>query len=92
MRLSYSQEAVADLIRLREFIAGHDPAAAARIAAELVARISQLCAFPEIGRNVPEAPQPDTVRDFISGRYVVRYTLHGDALVVLHIWHQVENR
>lgn len=92
MRLSYSQEAVADLIRLREFIANHDPAAAARIATDLIARIDQLCAFPEIGRSVPEAPQPETVRDFIFGKYVVRYTLHGNALVILRIWHHFESR
>ena len=92
MRLVYSQEAVADLIRLRQFIADHDPTAAARIAADLLARIDNLCSFPEIGRPVPQAPQPDTVRDFIFGKYVVRYTLHDKALVVLRVWHHYENR
>ena len=92
MRLVYSQEAVADLIRLRQFIADHDPSAAARVAADLLARIDNLCSFPEIGRPVSQAPQPDTVRDFIFGKYVVRYTLHEHALVVLRIWHHYENR
>lgn len=92
MRPTYSQEAVADLVRLREFIAHSDPAAAARIAADLITRIGQLCAFPEIGRSVPEAPQADTVRDFVFGKYVVRYTLHDDVLVILRIWHHFESR
>ena len=92
MRLVYSQDAVADLIRLRQFIADHDPSAAARIAADLVARIDNLCSFPEIGRPVSQAPQPETVRDFIFGKYVVRYTLHDQALVVLRIWHHYESR
>ena len=92
MRLVYSQDAVADLIRLRQFIADHDPSAAARIAADLIVRIGNLCSFPEIGRPVSQAPQPDTVRDFIFGKYVVRYTLHDRALVVLRIWHHYENR
>ncbi len=91
MRLVYSQEAVADLIRLRQFIADHDPSAAARVAADLVARIDNLCSFPEIGRPVSQAPQPDTIRDFIFGKYVVRYTLHDQALVILRIWHHYES-
>lgn len=92
MRLVYSQEAVADLVRLRTFVADHDPAAAARIAADLVTRINSLCTFPEMGRSVPQAPDPDAVRDFIFGKYVIRYTVHGAALVVLRIWHHYEGR
>ena len=92
MRLVYSQEAVADLVRLRTFIADNDPSAAGRIAADLVSRINNLCAFPEMGRTVSQAPEPDPIRDFIFGKYVVRYTVHGNALVILHIWHQLESR
>lgn len=92
MRLVYSQEAVTDLGRLRAFIAEHDPAAASRIAADLVSRIDTLCAFPEIGRNIPQAPQPNAVREFIFGHYVLRYSVHSDALVILRIWHHYENR
>lgn len=92
MRLVYSQESVADLARLRDFITDHDPAAAARIGTDLVTRIDQLCAFPAMGRGVAEAPDPDTVRDFVFGKYVVRYTVHDSALVVLRVWHHLENR
>ena len=90
MKLVYSQEAVADLVRLRAFIASNDPTAAARVAADLVARIDGLCAFPEMGRSVSQAPEPDSIRDSIFGRYVVRYTVHGSALVILRIWHHYE--
>lgn len=89
MRLVHSQEAVADLVRLRTFIADNDPSAAGRIASDLVSRISSLCAFPEIGRTVSQAPEPDAIRDFIFGKYVVRYTVHGTSLVILRIWHQL---
>ena len=90
MNLVYSQDAIADLTRLRTFIAENDPAAASRIAADLVTRINSLCAFPEMGRSVPQAPVPDSIRDFIFGKYVVRYTVHGSALVILRIWHHYE--
>ena len=42
MRLVYSAEALADLVRLRAFIAEKDPSAATRIGLELVARIENL--------------------------------------------------
>lgn len=92
MRLVYSREAVADLVRLRAFIAENHPAAATRVAAELAARIDGLCEFPEMGRGVAQAPEPDAVRVFIFGKYVVRHTVHDTALVILRIWHHFENR
>ena len=90
MKLVYSQESVADLARLRDFISKNDPTAAARVAADLVTRIDGLRTFPEMGRSVSQAPDPDSIRDFIFGKYVVRYTVHGTALVVLRIWHHYE--
>jgi plasmid stabilization system protein ParE len=92
MRLVYSVEAVADLIRLRAFITTHDPSAAARIADELVTRIALVRRFPELGKSVPLAPDPEIVRDAIFGKYVVRYTTHPTSIVVLRIWHQLEDR
>lgn len=92
MRLVYSQEAVADLVRLREFIAEKDPSAAARVAEELIARIENLCLFPHMGVGVEAAPQPDVVRDMVFGNYVVRYSVHTEALAILRIWHHYENR
>jgi plasmid stabilization system protein ParE len=92
MRLVYSVEAVADLVRLREFISAHDPAAAARIADELISRIVLVCRFPEMGKSVQLAPDPAIVRDAIFGKYVVRYTIHPTAIVVLRIWHELEDR
>ena len=92
MRLVYSVEAVADLVRLRAFITAHDPSAAARIADELVTRISLVCRFPELGKSVQLAPDPEIVRDAIFGKYVVRYSMHLGSIVVLRIWHQFEDR
>lgn len=92
MRLVYSQEAVADLVRVRTFIAEKDPSAAARVAAELIARIENLCLFPHMGVEVEHAPQPAEVRDMVFGNYVVRYSVHTEALAILRIWHHYENR
>jgi plasmid stabilization system protein ParE len=91
MRLVYSREAVADLTRLRAFIAENDPSAAARIAAELVTRIDNLCRFPHIGVAVSHAPPPVEVRDMVFGKYRVRYAVHGEAISILRIWHHYED-
>lgn len=92
MKLVYSVEAVADLVRLRKFIASHDPSAAARVAGELVTRMDHLRQFPQMGRSVLQAPDPNVMRDAFFGRYVVRYTIHSTSIVVLRIWHYFEGR
>lgn len=92
MRLVYSENAVADLVRLREFIAEKDPLTAARVAKELLSRIENLCLFPEMGRAVELAPAPKIIRDAIFGKYIIRYAAHTETVVVLRIWHHNEDR
>ncbi len=90
MKLVYTDEAIEDLKRLREFIAIHNPAAASRVAAELVGKIELLPDFPKMGTPVDLAPVPDSVRDMIFGKYVVRYSVHASAVIILRVWHTLE--
>lgn len=90
MKLVYTDEAIEDLKRLREFIAVHNPSAAARIAAELVGKIELLPDFPKMGIPVEMAPMPDSIRDMVFGKYVVRYSVHTTAIIILRIWHELE--
>lgn len=92
MRLAYSENAVADLVRLRKFIAENDPLAAARVAAELLSRIENLGLYPEMGRAVELAPSPKAIRDAVFGKYRVRYSAHTETIVILRIWHHNEDR
>jgi len=92
MRLVYSEEAVSDLVRLRAFIAEKDSRAAARVARVIIARIENLCLFPEMGRTVELAPAPKMIRDAIFGKYIIRYSAHTEAVVILRIWHHYEDR
>lgn len=91
MKLVYTEEAIEDLKRLREFIAIQSPSAAARIATELVGKIELLPDFPKIGTPVEIAPVPDTVRDMFFGKYVVRYSVHTSAIIILRVWHSLED-
>lgn len=90
MKLVYTDEAIEDLKRLREFIAVHNPAAAARIPSELVGKIELLPDFPKLGVPVELAPAPESVRDIIFGKYVVRYSVHASAIIILRVWHGLE--
>lgn len=90
MKLVYTDEAIDDLKRLREFIAVHSPLAAARIATELVGKIELLPDFPKMGAPVAMAPVPDSVRDMVFGKYVVRYSVHASAIIILRVWHGLE--
>ncbi|MGH8398306.1 MAG: type II toxin-antitoxin system RelE/ParE family toxin [Gammaproteobacteria bacterium] len=92
MRLLYSETAVSDLVRLREFIVEKDPLAAARVGAELVTRIENLLVFPELGHIVDQAPDPKVMHDVIFGKYIVRYTIHSETIVILRVWHYYEGR
>ena len=90
MKLVYTDEAIKDLKRLREFIAVHNPSAAGRVAAELVGKIEVLTDFPKVGTPVEMAPVPNSVRDMVFGKYVVRYSVHATAIIILRVWHELE--
>lgn len=88
MKLVYTDEAIDDLKRLREFIAIHNPSAAGRIAAELVGKIDLLPDFPNMGTPVEMAP--DSVRDMVFGKCVIRYSVHTSVIIILRVWHELE--
>lgn len=90
MKLVYTDEAIDDLKLLREFIAVHSPSSAVRIAAELVGKVELLPDFPKMGAPVEMAPVPDSVRDMVIGKYVVRYSVHASAIIILRVWHGLE--
>jgi plasmid stabilization system protein ParE len=47
---------------------------------------------PRMGVMVERAPPPAEVRDMVFGQYVVRYSVHDNALVILRVWHHLEDR
>ncbi len=90
MKLQFSKAALHDLVRLREFIAVNNPAAAGRVSKRMRAAVNSLLHTPQIGRPVDNLP--GEIRELIFGRYVVRYEVREDVLSILRIWHGKENR
>ncbi len=92
MKLSYSREAISDLIRLRKFIASKNPEAAKIIANSIRKGITQLKTFPYLGVEVELAPDPEMIRDLIIGNYIARYLVHQKQVYILRVWHHKEER
>jgi len=82
-------------VRLRAFIAQHNPAAAERLARRLIKGIERLLRNPRLGRRVTVAPDqmaPEEIRDWVVGEYVVRYLIADQRIVALRVWHGKEQR
>lgn len=92
LNLVYTDVAIEDLKRLRAFIEVHNPHAAAHIAARLIEKINLLRSFPTLGVSVTQAPVQGTVRDIIFDNYIVRYSVHRQTIVILKLWHNLEQR
>jgi plasmid stabilization system protein ParE len=90
VKLVYTDKAIEDLKRFREFIVVHNPSVAGKKAAELVGKIGLLPDFPKLGTPVEMAPVPESVRDMVFGKYVVRYSVHVSAIIILRVWHELE--
>ncbi len=98
MKLVFTRSAHQDLVRLRRFIAEHDPDAAAR-AAKRIKIVAQLLADqPLVGRPIytPTGETRNDIRElpltFGSGGYILRYQVLPKQVRVLRIWHTREDR
>jgi len=92
LKLVWSQAARRDLIRLREFIESHNPAAARRAAAILRKAANLLQEQPGIGRRIEGREDRELSVPFGQRGYLLRYRLHEDTIVILRIWHGLEDR
>ncbi len=98
MKLVFTRLAHQDLVRLRRFIAEHDPNAAARAANRIKTVAQLLTEQPLVGRpvNAPTGEARNDIRElpltFGSGGYVLRYQVLQKQIRVLRIWHAREER
>lgn len=86
-KLIWSPTALADLLRLRKFIAPHNPDAARR-AAETLKKAASLL----VGKRLEGRADRELLVPFGQRGYALRYRLDGDTVVVLKVWHFLEDR
>ncbi len=92
-RVRWLGEARDDLERLHGFIAEHSAAAADRAVRTLVQAAGSLAGFPEMGRPSDlEKGFRELSVPFGSRGYVIRYRLHEDDVIIVRVWHALEDR
>lgn len=91
--LIWLPDAKADLQRLYDFIEPHSSSAAARAIQTMIATADTLREFPHKGRPWPPDP---TFRElsiaFGARGYVLRYREHDQRIIIVRIWHALEDR
>jgi plasmid stabilization system protein ParE len=92
MKLRYTPEAVADLVRIAADIRIHNPAAALRVRAAILDSIQNLIVFPCAGRR----QDAEGVRKLVTRKYfyLVYYTADDAAeeTIILNIKHPAQRR
>ena len=91
VRLTWTPEARADVERLADFLAVHDPVRAAEVELELIEAPKRLPPFPRRGRALAQY-RPRDVRELAVGRYLMRYEIASGDMFVLRFFHGREDR
>lgn len=90
--LIWSLTARADLIRLREFIEPHNQEAARNASNSLKKAANLIVQHPGIGTRLTGRQDRQLFVPFGKRGYVIRYRIDDDAIVILKIWHSLEER
>jgi toxin ParE1/3/4 len=85
MKVVWSEQALARLIEIQDFIAQANPNAAAALVGKIAERGDGLSRFPEMGRVVPELPGSD-LRELIEGRYRIVYRVRGRRIEIITVF------
>ena len=91
--LKWLPEALDDLERLHAVIEPHSPAAAARAIDTLIESAESLSDFPEKGRPWdPEMDFRELPVKFGAKGYVIRCRLFENQIIIVRVWHALEDR
>jgi plasmid stabilization system protein ParE len=92
-RIIYTPGAIADLVRLRDFLKTKNLDAAKRAVSTMKADIEKAAINPERYRPVPDLPHyREIIIDFGSSGYIARFRhAPGQDVVIVRIKHQLEN-
>jgi len=94
VKTKLSTGAIADLQRLREFLAEKNPAAARQAVQTIVDGFDLIATFPRSGMHVGESGYRRHIVGFGSGAYMIDYEVdeRDGAVLILRIRHSRENR
>jgi addiction module RelE/StbE family toxin len=83
MQLVWTEQAVADLAEIEDYIEQDKPQAARRVAALLSSSVEHLAEFPHLGKP----GRRSGTRELIIPPYAITYRLRPERLEILSVWH-----
>lgn len=89
MRVAWAGQATLDVERIARHIAQDNPAAAQRLARELLVAGDSLAVFPSRGRRGRVAGTRELLAVF---PYAIIYSVGPDAVDILRVWHGAQDR
>lgn len=93
MKLEWSAVALADLDRFASFLQERHPRLAALVAHEILAKARLLETNPELGISLSEdGKYRQVVLEVLRAKYVFRYRIDGDRIVMMRVFHGREQR
>lgn len=91
MTVEWANSALADLVRLHEFLAVESKSAAADFVEAMIAAVARLESFPGMGERLDSYTGRE-VRRIFARNYEIRYQVTPSLLTVLRLWHARERR
>lgn len=93
VKVEWSAVALADLDRFTEFLHERHPRLAAIVASEIIAKAKLLEHNPDLGTPIGDSPSfRQAVLQVLRTRYVFRYRVADDRIVMLRVLHGREQR
>lgn len=83
MRIVWTEQAIADLEEINQYIAQERPAAARQVAAYILTSVEHLAKFPRLGKPGPRLG----MRSLVVPPYIISYRLRRRDLQILSVWH-----
>ncbi|MBI1238463.1 MAG: type II toxin-antitoxin system RelE/ParE family toxin [Alphaproteobacteria bacterium] len=88
----FRPSAVKDLERLADFLIERNPAAAVSLSVRISEAVQSLGNLAERGRPGPRRDLREIILRFGRSRYIIRYQVRDDAIVIIRLWHGRERR
>ena len=85
MKVTWTHEALAQLIEIEDFISQDSPERAVKFVDQIIEHAEYLSDSPRIGRTVPEISNPN-IRELIFKKYRIVYRLSANIIEIVTVF------